>query len=343
MADKEVSRSTPMGLYERPSGGRVTGIEIAAIALSLIWLVASGVVFLVLDVPQATGDSLTVLRFLMTLLVVFLPVAMIWVAATAARSSRVMREESARLQAAIDAIRKTYLAQIQQGRSTGGDATIAKKLEEIAEAQKKTEVALAKFTSTRDRDRLDLLRAAPKPTEETSAPEDQAALPLGTPAEELGPPLERNDFIRALNFPETAEDEEGFAALRKALKDRHAAGLIQASQDMLTLLSQDGIYMDDLRPDRARPEIWRRFAQGERGRQIAALGGIRDRSSLALSAGRMKQDPIFRDTAHHFLRRFDKTLTEFCENATDSDIVELSDTRTARAFMLLGRVTGMFD
>ena len=136
---------------------------------------------------------------------------------------------------------------------------------------------------------------------------------------------------------------EDTAALRKALKDRQAAGLIQAAQDILTLLSQDGIYMDDLRPDRARSEIWRRFATGERGRQIAALGGIRDRSSLALSAGRMKQDPIFRDTAHHFLRRFDKMLAEFCESASDADIADLSDTRTARAFMLLGRVTGMFD
>ena len=74
--------------------------------------------------------------------------------------------------------------------------------------------------------------------------------------------------------------------------------LIRASQDVLTLLSQDGIYMDDLRPDRARPEVWRRFAQGERGRAIAALGGIHDRSSLVLAAGRMKKDPVFRDAAH---------------------------------------------
>jgi hypothetical protein len=346
MADKDVSRSTPVGLYDRPTGGRVTGIEVVALVLSLVWLVSSGVVFFVLDIPQvageSAGDSLGVLRFLMTMLVVFLPVAMIWVGATAARSSRVMREESARLQAAIDAIRKTYLAQAQ-GRVSSDDTTIAKKLEEIAEAQKQTEIALATFSSSRDRDRLDLLRAAPKPEPGADAPEDQAPLPLGTPAEDLAPPLERGDFIRALNFPETAEDEEGFAALRKALKDRQAAGLIQAAQDILTLLSQDGIYMDDLRPDRARPEIWRRFAQGERGRQIAALGGIRDRSSLALTAGRMKQDPIFRDTGHHFLRRFDKMLADFCETGSDADIVDLSDTRTARAFMLLGRVTGMFD
>ncbi len=108
-------------------------------------------------------------------------------------------------------------------------------------------------------------------------------------------------------------------------------------------MSQDGIYMDDLRPDRARPEIWRQFGQGARGRPIAPLGGIRDRSSLALTNARMKQDPIFRDAAHHFLRRFDKTFAEFEERASDGEISALADTRTARAFMLLGRCAGTFD
>ncbi|MEP1933427.1 MAG: hypothetical protein ABJJ37_19310, partial [Roseibium sp.] len=59
--------------------------------------------------------------------------------------------------------------------------------------------------------------------------------------------------------------------------------------------------------------------------------------------GRMKQDPIFRDTAHHFLRIFDKMFADFEETATDSEISALSETRTARAFMLLGRVAGTFD
>ena len=139
------------------------------------------------------------------------------------------------------------------------------------------------------------------------------------------------------------QSEEGFAALRKAMRDRETAKLVQAAQDILTLLSQDGIYMDDLRPDRARPEVWRQFAQGARGRAVAPLGGVRDRSSLALSAGRMKQDPIFRDAAHHFLRRFDKTIAEFEKGASDGEISAMADTRTARAFMLLGRCAGTFD
>ena len=101
--------------------------------------------------------------------------------------------------------------------------------------------------------------------------------------------------------------------------------------------------MDDLRPDMARPEIWRQFAQGGRGRAVAGLGGVRDRTSLALTSARMKQDPIFRDAAHHFLRRFDQTFAEFEAEASDAEISALGETRTARAFMLLGRVAGTFN
>jgi len=173
--------------------------------------------------------------------------------------------------------------------------------------------------------------------------EEQPGLALGTPAEDLRAPLSVTDFIKALQFPETADDKAGFRALRLALEDRTTAKLIRAAQDVLTLLSQEGIYMDDLKPDRARSEVWRRFAAGERGRSVAALGGIRDRSSLALTAGRMREDAVFRDAGHHFLRSFDKTFAAFEPNATDEELAELADTRTARAFMLFGRVTGTFD
>lgn len=181
---------------------------------------------------------------------------------------------------------------------------------------------------------------APRPTPQA---EEQPGLALGTPPEDMRAPLSVADFIRALQFPENPDDKAGFRALRLALEDRTSSRLIRAAQDVLTLLSQEGIYMDDLKPDRARPELWRRFAAGERGRTIAALGGIRDRSSLALTASRMREDAVFRDAGHHFLRAFDKTFAAFEPNATDEELAELADTRTARAFMLFGRVTGTFD
>lgn len=337
MADQKTQSPIDLGIYRRyEKSPRISSTEVIAIAVSLVWIVCVGAFFLItsrLDAPPL--DSL---RFVMTLLAIFLPVALIWVAATAAKSSRIMREESVRLQSAIDAMRQSYV-QAQQS-ANGIKPSVERKLEEIAAAQRKTESAIATFTSIRPEihgvasDKTALPRA--------TSPEEQGKLALGTSAEDLVAPVNVPDFIRALNFPENAEDKEGFRALRRALQDRQTAQLVQASQDVLTMLSHDGIYMDDLRPDRARPEIWRKFAQGERGRAIAGLGGIRDRSCLALAAGRMRQDAVFRDAVHHFLRRFDKTFASFEPNASDQDIAMLSDTRTARAFMLLGRVTGTF-
>lgn len=326
------------GRTESPGPDRFAPSDMAAAGLALMWLLGAGLFFFMIAPGEDDGNG--TLYLVLVLLAVFLPVALIWVAAVAARSSRVMHAEAMRLRTAIDALREAYLA---QGQTPGpvADKTVAQKLDEIAAAQRKTESALATFSSVR------VGLPEPRPMRSTPPPataiDDQVALPLGTPAEEIQAPLERPDFIRAINFPENPEDKAGFAALRRALKDRSTAQLVRAAQDVLTLLSQDGIYMDDLRPDMARPEIWRRFAAGERGRAVAALGGIRDRSSLALTAARMKQDTIFRDAAHHFLRLFDRMFTQFAETASDAEISELSETRTARAFMLLGRVAGTFD
>jgi hypothetical protein len=341
MAETPGKGAKPLGLYDRPQPARLSGIEIAAIALSAGWLVLAGGFLLVWGEDPAGGADR--LRFAMTALALFLPVGMIWVAAMAARASRVMRDESRRLQAAIDAIRHAYLSQAQQTAAGTADPSVTKKLDEIAAAQKKAEAALAMFTSARGtarQSRPDGPQASSLPG---PAPEDQPSLALGTPPEAAAPPLATADMIRALNFPETAQDKEGFAALRRALRDRPTAQFVTAAQDVLTLLSQEGIYMDDLRPDMARPEVWRRFAEGARGRSVAALGGVHDRAALSLSAARMKQDPIFRDAAHHFLRLFDRRFAEFAQHATDAEISAFSETRTARAFMLLGRVAGTFD
>lgn len=81
----------------------------------------------------------------MTMLAIFMPVAMIWVAATAARASRVMREESHRLQAAIDAIRQAYIAQ-SRDRDLSREPSVSRKLDEIAAAARKTETTLTTFT-----------------------------------------------------------------------------------------------------------------------------------------------------------------------------------------------------
>ena len=174
-------------------------------------------------------------------------------------------------------------------------------------------------------------------------PNAQPTLSLGTEMIDLPAFVEVADVLRALHFPDSPDDAEGFRALRVALTDHGLAKLIRAAQDVLTLLAEDGIFVDALTADHPKPELWRKFAAGERGGIIAGLGGVRDRSSLALTAARMRGDDVFRDAAHHFLRSFDKAMVTLEPRTSDSDLTALSDTRTARAFMLFGRVTGIFD
>lgn len=320
---------------------RITAIEVIALSLSVVWLFGVIWFFYMADTPDNAGSGGSSLEVTMLMLAVFMPIALIWVAASAAKTAKVLREEAARLQSAIDAMRVAYVAQ-QQNAAVDIKPSVVAKLDEIVEAQRSTEHALTSFTSIRKQPNADT-RAAVSP-EPATVSEPQPSLALSGPDEGALPdPISVADFIRALNFPENEHDKEGFRTLRRALGDPATQKLIRSSQDALTLLSQDGIYMDDLVPDRAKPQLWRQFAQGERGRAIAGLGGIRDRSSLALASGRMKQDPVFRDAAHHFLRQFDRTLVNFEPNATDEEIIQMANTRTARAFMLIGRVAGTFD
>ena len=81
---------------------------------------------------------------------------------------------------------------------------------------------------------------------------------------------------------------------------------------------------------------------GARGADVARVGAIRDPRALETARALTKSDPIFRDTALFFQRRFDAVLGEFAAGAGDAEIAELADTRSARAFMLLARLSGSF-
>lgn len=177
------------------------------------------------------------------------------------------------------------------------------------------------------------------PVAEYVPPPAQPTLPLDSGD---GMPIDLIDLVRALHFPETPDDTEGFRSLKRALSDHKAGQVVRASQDMLTLLSKDGIYVDDLAPDRAAPDVWRHFAQGAKGSDMGAIGGIHDAEALDICAVRLREDTVFRDTAHHFLRRFDQMLSLVEPDADDTALEAIAETRSARAFMLVGRAAGMF-
>lgn len=314
-----------------PTRRRLSG-EVLAFVLSLVWLVMLVLAFRVLGLQgRQISDTL---GLVVVALAVFLPVALIWLAVLVLRAAREMRDESIRLHATVEGMRRGWIRQ-QQAAGLALKPTLEAKLDEIAAAQRSTESKLAMFSTRRS------APAMPRAGEDRGEDRAQPVLALENPLPPAAP-VDTDDFIRALHFPQDESDDAGFAALRRAMHDHATADLIRAAQDVLTTLSQEGIYMDDLRPDRARPEVWRAFALGGRGREVAALGGIRDRSCLALTGARMRGDPEFRNAAHRFLRAFDRQFARFEPRADDGEIARMAETRSARAFMLLGRVTGIF-
>ncbi|MEO0357992.1 MAG: hypothetical protein AAF386_06800, partial [Pseudomonadota bacterium] len=334
MSDPFQTSQRPLGLFSAPQPKRVSTGERFAIALCLLWLVAVVVFFFAMGgTAILAGES--GLTTLMAGVAAFLPVAVILMVVAAARSVRLVQAESQRLQATVDHMRQTFEEETR-ARKAGLAPSIERKLEDIATAARTAETAVAVFASRRTKPTNAPLPGSTTPGTADTSPVDTAEQPplaLGIdPAPDTAAQIE--DIIKGLNFPDDANDKPGFAALRRVLADRRIGPTVQAAQDILTLFAEDGVYMDDLRPDRARTDLWRRFIQGERGAMITALGGVRDRSSLALTAGRMRQDAIFKDAAHHFMRHFDRLLQRVEDTASDAELAALTNTRSAKAFML---------
>jgi hypothetical protein len=295
-----------------PSGSG--GARLAAV-LTVGWLGLLGAIAWQLqgkgvELAQAAAVAAVVLA-------VALPVALVWLAAGIGQMRATLQAEivaqGVRLQ--------DGLAAAAAARAQGPQPS------QTVSALEPVETGLARFVSRREAALADVDLG-------------QTGLPLEPPRAAL--PLGRDEVIQALDFPRDAADAPGFDLLRRALHDPALSDLIRAAEAVLSGLVAEGIEVRDLRPDRARPEVWRAFAQGARGAGVAGLGGIRDRAVLVRAAARMRADPAFREAAHRFLRGFDLRLAALEPGASDAQIVRLAETRAARAFMILGRVAGMF-
>ena len=172
----------------------------------------------------------------------------------------------------------------------------------------------------------------------------QEMLPFAAPEQSLGDSdVEWADLVRALNFPHDEQDDAGFAAIKKFLPHRLISQVLQASEDVLSMLAQEGIYMDDLHAERANPDLWRAFAAGARGPDVAGMATIADQAAFALARGRMRTDQVFKDATMHFVRLFDRMLDAYLPEATDRDVEALAASRTGLAFTLLATLAGSFD
>ncbi len=109
MADPKDRLTTVQASVERPA--RFSRMDMMAAGLSLVWLVA--VAIYVLMAPGGAGGPLGVV---MTLLMVFLPIALIWITVTTLRSVQDLRRARSHLQAGRDPRVEHELSRYQRDR-----------------------------------------------------------------------------------------------------------------------------------------------------------------------------------------------------------------------------------
>lgn len=152
-------------------------------------------------------------------------------------------------------------------------------------------------------------------------------------------PVSIADLVRALNFPVNAEDEAGFQALRLALADPRTAPLIQSALAVLTVLWQDGLDRPDWQMVPSDTSLWRQIAAGT---GVQETDVTLDPAGLAQTAQRLQADPAFRAASGRLLDSFHRTMAAVGQTASDGDLGQIGDTRTAWAFLICASAAGAF-
>ncbi len=297
--------------------GRDRLLHIGA-ATSAVWLALVALAAWLAPQDQARGLA----AWLIWVLSVLLPLALIWFGVWSARSLAALRLEAGDLRAALE-----------QMRAAGGPGAEPQQMLRPAAAPIQRIPAPPPRPVAEPRAAAER-RPAPRPPADAR----QARLELDTPD---APELTPTELYFALNFPDGPDDREAIRCLRLALADPGMARLIRAAQDVVTLLAGQGVYMDDVRVPETEPALWRGFAQGMRGEAVAGLAVIRDDQALDTASAMLREDEVFRDVAHHFLRHFDRLLTQRAETDDATVLAVLAETRSGRAFILLAQATGI--
>lgn len=313
-------------------------ILIASI-LSIVWVIllagyGAGYFGLLGDIAEPRDAAF--LEIVFFLIVLILPLAFIWLGSALIRRSFQIQDEARRLEREFRDIKSNGNAQSQSGISQPRikDNRVESLQQRVTDLTKQIKQMETTITSVRQ------MQAAMQT--QTSGTKAQQNSPEPTLEEVTDYSMDWNDLLRALDFPRDEMDAEGFRALRLAKRDEGTGQLLRAAEDILNLLAQEGIYMDDLRPEIAPAYDWRNFAEGTRGSDVDPVGGINAPEAMERIKTREEKDQIFRDSSLYFLRRFDILLKSFTAEASDAQIQLLADTRSGRAFMLLGRAAGMF-
>lgn len=129
-----------------------------------------------------------------------------------------------------------------------------------------------------------------------------------------------------------------------AFADPDVAAVATLAANVAEALAEDGLHVADLEPVHAPAPLWRRFAEGARGGELAALAGIEDEIALAIARARLRDDPAFRALAMRLVTAYTRLLGRAAaEIGADPRLVELAETPPGRAFVLVATLTRAFQ
>lgn len=291
-----------------------------------VWVVL--VVLFMLLGPDDTGRSGA--QRLMSVVGILLPLVLIWMAVWFAQSLAALRDEATNLRDLLGHMRRQ-----------AGDPSDVTPAEPRRDADAALPPAAPRPQQAAMRPATPAARPAMAPRASAPRPVDsrQATLGLDPPPP---PELTPTELLLSLNFPDGPDDREAIRSLRLALADPEMARLIRAAQDVVTLLAGQGAYMDELALEQGEAALWRRFAEGARGDSMRGLAVVEDPRILEIAGNMIRNDEVFRDAAHHFLRHYDRVMVSTAQVYGDDMLAALAETRSGRAFTLLAQVSGMF-
>ena len=164
----------------------------------------------------------------------------------------------------------------------------------------------------------------------------------GQNAHKNNDPLTWELILKALHFPKDEHDLIGFSALKIVRKNNAFSKLLQVSEDFLNLIAQDGIYLDDLKIEPPPIEAWLSFISINQNRNKRRLNCVGIDRQIKRLKSRIKTDAIFRDTSLMLMRRFDVLLRDHLKLANDDQIFKIAETRTGKAFLIVGKLSDSF-
>lgn len=145
-------------------------------------------------------------------------------------------------------------------------------------------------------------------------------------------------LLKALNLPEHDDDVEGYKAFKIATKNELLNNVLTQSHAILHRFAEISIYMDNLITDVGPFTEWSQFAESKSTEPNPNLGGAGTQKNVAEITNWLSEDREIYNNAIEFYQKACELLFIIIPTINEMDIVDLANTRTMRAFLLLGRV-----